>query len=67
MRGNVWTVAAIAVSAAMLPALLDVDVTGDATGEAIQSLLTLLPPIMGLLVFVSSIALVVSFLLSDGF
>ena len=67
MRGSIWTVAAIAVSAAMLPALLDVDVTGDATGEAAQALLTLLPPIMGLLVFVSAIALVVSFLMSDGF
>ena len=67
MRGSIWTVAAIAVSAAMLPALLDVDVSGDATGEAAQSLLTLLPPIMGLLVFVSAIALVVSFLMSDGF
>ena len=67
MRGSIWTVAAIAVSAAMLPALLDVDVTGDAPGEAAQSLLTLWPPIMGLLVFVSAIALVVSFLMSDGF
>jgi hypothetical protein len=51
----------------MLPALLDVDVSGDTTGQTAQSLLTLLPPVMGLLVFVAGVALLIGFLSGDGF
>jgi hypothetical protein len=67
MRGSIWTVAALAFCTAMLPALLDVDVSGDTTGQTAQSLLTLLPPVMGLLVFVAGVALLIGFLSGDGF
>lgn len=67
MRGNTWTVVALFVGVAMLPAVLDVDVSGDATGQTVESLVGTLGPVVPLAAIVACFGLLIALFTSDGF
>lgn len=66
MRGSIWTVVALGSGLAMLPVIVDVD-SPDATGQTVLDLVGSLGPILGLLLFVTGMAFVITLFTSDGF
>jgi hypothetical protein len=66
MRGNIWSVVALFTAAAMAPAILDVDVAADSTGEAILGLLTTFDPLLGLAAAVAGFGLLIAFFTDSG-
>jgi len=66
MRGSIWTVVALGSGLALVPAIIDVD-TPDATGQTVLDVVGSLAPVLGLLLFVTTMALVIAFFTSDGF
>lgn len=67
MRGSIYTVVAIGVGAAMTPAILDIDVTGDATGETVFSLLGSVEIAVALAFVVAAFGLLIAFFTDSGF
>jgi hypothetical protein len=67
MRGSIWTVVAIGVGAAMTPAVLGVDVSGDGTGESTLSLLSSMDVLIGLAFMIACLGLLTVFFGSDGY
>jgi hypothetical protein len=67
MRGTTWQVVALGVGLAMLPLILDVDVSGDETGETAMTLLSSFDPIIGLVFALACFGLLTVFFGSDGF
>jgi hypothetical protein len=66
MRGSIWTVVALGVVAAMTPAILDVDVSGDATGQTALDLLSALDILIGLGFAVAVFGLLITLAFSDS-
>lgn len=66
MRGSIWTVVALGSGLAMLPVIVDVD-SPDTTGQTVLDLVGSLGPILGLLLFVTGMAFVITLFTSDGF
>ena len=66
MRGSIWSVVALFVAAAMTPAILDVDVAADSTGDTVLSLLTTLDPVIGLAAAVAAFGLLLAFFTDSG-
>ena len=66
MRGSIWSVVALFVAAAMTPAILDVDVAADSTGDTVLSLLTTLDPVIGLVAAVAGFGLLLTFFTDSG-
>jgi len=67
MRGSIWTIVAVGVGAAMTPAVLDVDVSGDATGQTALDLLAVVGPVVGLAFVITVFGLLVAFFTDSGF
>lgn len=67
MRGSIFGVAGLAIGAAMLPLMLDVDVGSDSTGETALTLLTAFDPLIGLAVVLAAVGLLVAFFTDSGF
>lgn len=67
MRGTIWTFVAVGVGVAMTPAILDVDVSGDATGQTVLSLLSSFDTIIGLVFAIACFGLLIVFFGSDGY
>jgi len=67
MRGSVWTVVALLVGTAMVPAILDVDVSSDPTGQDALGLLTSVDIVIGLAAAIAGFAFVVALLTDSGF
>jgi len=67
MRGTIWTVVATGVGLAMTPVILDVDTSGDPTGETALELLSSFDPIIGLVFVVACFGLFTVFFGSDGY
>jgi len=67
MRGSVWTVVALLVGTAMVPAILDVDVSSDPTGQTALGLLTSVDVVIGLAAAIAAFAFVVALLTDSGF
>lgn len=67
MRGTIWTVVALGVGLAMTPLILDVDVSGDGTGETAMQLLSSFDPIIGLVFAIACFGLFLAFFGSDGY
>jgi len=67
MRGSIWTIVAVGVGAAMTPAVLDVDVSGDATGQTALDLLAVLGPVVGLAFVIAVFGLLLAFFTDSGF
>jgi len=67
MRGSVWSIVAVGVGVAMTPAMLDVDVSGDATGETVLSLLSTIDPLLFLAFFIVVFGLLTAFFTDSGF
>jgi biopolymer transport protein ExbB/TolQ len=66
MRGSIWTVVALGSGLALVPAIIDVD-SPDATGQTVLDVVGSLAPVLGLLLFVTGMAVVISLVTSDGF
>lgn len=66
MRGSTFTVVALGVGAALTPAVLDIDVTGDATGQTLVDLLAPFGTLLGLVFFVAAIGLLLVFFTDSG-
>jgi biopolymer transport protein ExbB/TolQ len=66
MRGSIWTVVALGSGLALVPAIINVD-SPDATGQAVLDVVGSLAPVLGLLLFVTGMAVVISLVTSDGF
>jgi len=67
MRGSVWSIVAVGVGVAMTPAMLDVDVSGDATGETALSLLSTVDPLLFLAFLIVTVGLLTAFFTDSGF
>jgi len=67
MRGSIWTIVAVGVGAAMTPAVLDVDVSGDATGQTALDLLAVGGPVVGLAFVIAVFGLLLAFFTDSGF
>jgi len=67
MRGNAFTLVAVGVGTAMTPLILDVDVSGDAVGETIQSFLSTVGPFVSLAFLVVCFGLLVAYFTDSGF
>jgi len=67
MRGNPLTIIGVGIGAAMIPLVLDVDVSGDATGETIRSLLSSVSPLVSLAFVVACLGLLVAYFTDSGF
>jgi len=67
MRGSIFGVVSLAVGLAMLPAILDVDVDGDATGETVMSILEPFAGILGPILLLAVTGLLVAFFVTDDF
>jgi len=66
MRGSIWTVVALGSGLALLPAILDVSAP-DATGQTVLDVVSPLAPVLGVLLFVTAMAVVISMFNADGF
>ena len=58
---------AVGVGVAMTPAMLDVDVSGDATGETALSLLSTVDPLLFLAFLIVTVGLLTAFFTDSGF
>jgi hypothetical protein len=58
---------AVGVGAAMTPAVLDVDVSGDATGQTALDLVAVLGPVVGLAFVIAVFGLLLAFFTDSGF
>ena len=67
MRGSIWTIGALGIMAAFLPAMLDIDVGGDETGETAVSLLSSVDVLVVLAFVIACFGLLTLFFTSDGF
>jgi hypothetical protein len=67
MRGSVWTIVAVGVGAAMTPAILDIDVSGDATGQTVLSLISSIDLLIGLAFVVAAFGLLLAYFTDSGF
>ena len=67
MRGSIFGVVALGVGLVMTPLILDVDVSGDGTGETAMQLLSAFDPIIGLVFTIACIGLLTVFFGSDGY
>jgi len=67
MRGNPTTIIAVGIGAAMIPLVLDVNVSGDATGDTILSLLSAVGPLVSLAFVVACLGLLVAYFTDSGF
>jgi hypothetical protein len=67
MRGSIWTIVAVGIGAAMTPAVLDVDVSGDATGQTALDLVAVLGPVVGLAFVIAVFGLLLAFFTDSGF
>jgi hypothetical protein len=67
MRGSIWTIVAVGVGATMTPAVLDVDVSGDATGQTALDLVAVLGPVVGLAFVIAVFGLLLAFFTDSGF
>jgi len=67
MRGSIWTIVAVGVGAAMTPVVLDVDVSGDATGQTALDLVAVLGPVVGLAFVIAVFGLRLACFTDSGF
>ncbi len=67
MRGSIWTIAGLGIMAVMVPLVLDVDVSGDETGETALTLLSSVDALIGLAFVIAVFGLLTLFFTSDGF
>lgn len=67
MRGSIFTIVAVGVGAALTPAVLDIDVTGDSTGETVMTLLSSVEVVIGLAFVVAVFGLLLAFFTDSGF
>lgn len=66
MRGSPFTLIAVGVGAALTPAVLDVDVTGDATGQTVLDLLAPMGTLIGLAFALTAFGLLLVFFTDSG-
>lgn len=66
MRESIFGLVALGVGAAMTPAILDVDVTGDATGQTVLDLLGPMGTVIGLAFAVAAFGLFLVFFNDSG-
>jgi len=66
MRGSIYTVVALGVGVALTPAVLDIDVTGDATGQTLVDLLAPWGTLLGLVFAVAAFGLLLTFFTDSG-
>ena len=66
MRGSIFTVVALGVGAALTPALLDIDVAGDPTGQTTLDLLAPWGTLLGLVFAVAAFGLLLVFYTDSG-
>lgn len=66
MRGSIFTLVALGAGAAMTPLILDVDVSGDATGQTALDLLAPMGTIIGLAFAVAAFGLLLVFFNDSG-
>jgi len=66
MRGSPFTLIAVGVGAALTPAVLDVDVTGDATGQTVVDLLAPMGTLIGLAFALAVFGLLLVFFTDSG-
>jgi hypothetical protein len=67
MRGSIWTVVALGVAAVMTPLILDVDVSGDSTGQTALELLSSVDLLVGLAFVVVVFGLLIKFIFTDSY
>jgi len=68
MRGSIWSVVALGTGAAMVPAVLDVNVAAGSTGDDILGLLSTFDPLIGVAAAIVAFGLLlVLFTDSGGF
>lgn len=66
MRGSIFTLVAVGAGAAMTPAILDVDVSGDATGQTVIDLLSPMATLIGLAFAVAAFGLLLVYFTDSG-
>jgi hypothetical protein len=66
MRGSPFTLIAVGVGAALTPAVLDIDVTGDATGQTVLDLLAPMGTLIGLAFALTAFGLLLVFFTDSG-
>mgnify|MGYP006926909624 CR=1 FL=1 len=66
MRGSPFTRVAVGVGAALTPAVLDIDVTGDATGQTVLDLLAPMGTLIGLAFALTAFGLLLVFFTDSG-
>ena len=66
MRGSIFTLVALGAGAAMTPVILDVDVSGDATGQTVIDLLSPMATIIGLAFAVAAFGLLLVYFTDSG-
>ncbi|GEM_PF-6545118 len=66
MRGSIWGVVAVGVGAVMTPAILNVDVADDETGETALQLLSSVDILIGLAFVIVCFGLLVAFFTDSG-
>jgi len=66
MRGSPFTLVAVGVGAALTPAVLDIDVTGDATGQTVLDLLAPMGTLIGLAFALTAFGLLLVFFTDSG-
>ena len=67
MRGSIFGIVAIGVGAALTPAILDIDVTGDGTGETALTLISSIDLLVGLAFAIACFGLLTAFYTDSGF
>ena len=67
MRGSIWTIAGLGIMAVFVPVVLDIDVTGDETGETALTLLSSVDALIGLAFVIAVFGLLTLFFTIDGF
>ena len=65
MRGSIWTIVALGVAAVMTPLVLDIDVSGDETGETALTLISSVDLLIGLAFIVAVFGLLTVFFTTD--
>ena len=66
MQGSIWTVVAVGAGAVMTPLILDIDVSGDETGETALTLLSSVDLLIGLAFAIVAFGLLIAFFTDSG-
>lgn len=67
MRGSIWSIVAVGAGAAMTPVILDIDVSGDDTGQTALDLISSIDIVIALAFVIVTFGLLIAFFTDSGF